>query len=68
MWAQTAASALYSAYKTWCEDSGGDALNSRRFGSMVAVRAGVTKKRMNAGHVYVSVGVYDGVAIFTVSG
>jgi hypothetical protein len=31
------------------------ALNARRFGSMVAERAGVTKKRTNAGHVYVGV-------------
>jgi putative DNA primase/helicase len=53
--AQTAASALYSAYKGWCEDNGSDALSSRRFGSMVAERAEVTKKRLNSGYVYVGV-------------
>lgn len=53
--AQAPASAFYVAYKAWCETSGGDALSARRFGSMVAERAGVTKKRTNAGNVYVGV-------------
>ncbi len=44
-----------SAYKAWCEGNGRDALSARRFGSMVAERAGVTKKRTNAGNVYVGV-------------
>jgi putative DNA primase/helicase len=53
--AQTAASTLYSTYEAWCETSGGDPINARRFGSMVAERAGVTKKRANSGNVYVGV-------------
>jgi putative DNA primase/helicase len=52
---QTAASALYSTYKAWSEISGGDPINARRFGSMVAERAGVTKKRSNSGNFYVGV-------------
>lgn len=53
--AQTAASALYDAYKAWCETNGGDAVSAKRFGSMVAERPGVAKKRTNTGNMYVGV-------------
>lgn len=53
--AQTAASALYNAYKASCETNSGDAVSAKRFGSMVAERPGVAKKRTNTGNIYVGV-------------